>query len=852
MRLQLDGDDWKVVGLVPSEWAWMPITSADADLDNLSPATPPWIRAQVPGDVQSDLLDTGELPDPRVDMNSRLWEWTSQRDWVYVKEFSLPAIPTGSAASLCFEGVDYSCQVFLNGTKLGSHAGTYTAFELDATGAIRPAASNRLVIVVEHAPFEPDQQAQIGWTSKVRLWKPRFAYKWDWCTRLVPLGIHEGLWLDIWDRTRIRRMRVQSEMDAHGPEPDGIVNVTLGLDRKRAERLTVTVGIHEADGVCVGRESLVLAPQTGDDFTGRLSIRVQNPRLWHPNGYGDQPLYAVRVEVTGDDGRVLDGGECRIGFRTVRAVPNYGAPEGALPYTLEVNGRKVFVKGWNWAPVNQLYGRPQPERYRHAIRLAKEAHCNLLRVWGGGLLERQLFYDLCDEAGIMVWQEFHQSSSGIDNQPATDQAYVAYCAEQARNIVPRRVHHPSLIIWCGGNELMDAEQRPNSMDHPVLKALGDVVREEDPGRIFLPTSPHGPVFAADPSNADRMEDVHGHWLFLGDPQHYEFYNAIDPLFHSEFGCEGAANLSALRRFLTPSRQWPPDRTNPAWVHHGAWWLHREKVEALFGPIDELATFVHASQWMQYDGLRYIAEANRRRKWRTSGCAPWQFNESWPNACCTNSLDYYGSVRPAYWAMRTAYSPRLLSLKHDGLGRTPGSGFAGEVWLNLSVPDVAPEAVRWVVWCLETCACIAEGRLPVAALRPQPATATRIGSIGFHVPEAPTVFGISIWPEGKETYTANRYVFSSHSRPIFAPLLKRPAVEPVVDRLSASTIRITCPRGRVPLLGVRADGLSGFDGPYLSWGYAPYIMPGEAVRIEVSGHGEVEVSAANAQGERVSI
>jgi beta-mannosidase len=828
----------------------MPITSADADLDALTPATPPWIPATVPGDVQSDLLDTGELPDPRVDLNSRLWEWTSQRDWVYVKEFELPASLEGHMARIRFDGVDYSCHVFLNGTKLGSHEGTYTSFEMDASMAIRAGVRNRLVVVVEHAPVEPDQQAQIGWTSRVRLWKPRFAYKWDWCTRLIPLGIYDDVWLETWNRARVRQLRVTPQITRSRRGDRYAANVAVVLDRAKAERLTLVAGVYDSSETCVARESLVLAAQAGDGYAARLEVPVQNPELWYPNGYGPQNLYTVRIEVTGEDAAILDSSQTRIGFREVRVLRNYGAPEEALPYTLEVNGRKVFAKGWNWAPVDQLYGRIKVDRYRHAIRLAKEAHCNLLRVWGGGLLERECFYDLCDEAGIMVWQEFHQSSSGIDNQPATDPEYVEYCAEQARNIVPRRSHHPSLIIWCGGNELMDAEQRPNTLDHPVLAALGQVVREEDPERIYLPTSPHGPVFAADPANADKMEDVHGHWLYLGDPKHYEFYNAIDPLFHSEFGCEGAANLKALERFLSPRYQWPPDRTNPAWVHHGNWWLHGDKVTELFGPIEDLRTFVHASQFMQYEGLRYIAEANRRRKWRTSGCAPWQFNESWPNASCTNCLDYYGGVRPAYWGMRNAYAPRLFSLRYNGLRHAPGSEFTAELWMNLSLPNTAPDCVRWVAWDLETCACLGEGRITPPKTAEDGLNPVRLSVIGFTLPAEPRVFGISVWADGEDASTSNRYVFSSHEPPIFARLLHAPMVEPVADRIGADTLRITCPRGHIPMLGARAEGVSDYAGPYLSWGYAPFVMPGEAIRVSVSGSGAVEVSAANAEPVRI--
>jgi len=856
LRYTLDGDDWRLTDLVPSEWAWLRLDRPETDLHSITPPIPPWRRAIVPGDVQSDLLDAAELNEPWKDLHSREWEWTSQRDWLYYLE--RPSLDWGKArrATLCFEGVDYSCHIFLNGHHVGDHEGTYVPFDFDASQAIHPGEPLRLAVVVEHAPMEPDQQAQIGWTGKVRLWKPRFAYKWDWCTRLIPLGIWDHVYLDLWHDARLREVRVRTAL--HSPVPDcesATVRVTVTLDRETDRELTVEAILQDPEGVCVATTSVPVRPNATPIDRVSLQLSLPRPRLWWPNGYGDQPIYQLKVNLSSEE--LLETRQMPVGFRQVRAVPNEGASPDARFYTLEVNGTRIFLKGWNWAPINQLYGRLNEDRYRHAIRLARDAHCNLLRVWGGGLLERELFYNLCDQAGIMVWQEFPQSSSGIQNEPAKDEAYVRYTIEQARQMVPRRAHHPSLVLWCGGNELMDDQQVPCDERHPVLQALADVVREEDPDKLYLPASPSGPVFAADPKNKGRMHDVHGHWLFMGDPDHYAFYNEIDPLLHSEFGSEGTANLHALSRFLSVEYRWPPDRTNPAWVHHGAWWLHREKVEEWFGPITNLREYVFASQWLQYEGLRYAVEASRRRKWRTSGCAPWQFNESWPNTSCTNSLGYFGDLRPAYWAVRGAYAPVSVSLRYERVRWEPGGLLRAQAWINSSygfdghtAADKDTDAICWALWRLRPPHLVAEGQFHLPSIK-EP-SALLAGTIEVPLPNEEAVFGLVIKavrsaPDGLDaTGLEKRYLFSTCSAPALEPLRRLSRIPVEVSAIAQGLLRLGCPNSaEAPLVFLRADGMEGYRGPYLGWGFAPFLLPGEVVEIRVEGSGSVQVSALNA-------
>jgi beta-mannosidase len=353
------------------------------------------------------------------------------------------------------------------------------------------------------------------------------------------------------------------------------------------------------------------------EIGGEVVLRVDSPELWWPNGMGEQRLYPVRA----------GGRELAVGFRQIEFNP---------PGEFVVNGVAMPVRGWNWVPIDALYGVPRPAKLAHLLGLAARANVNLLRVWGGGLIETDEFYDLCDRLGLLVWQEFSMSSSGMESVPSDDPDFVATMVADARAVVPRRRRHPSLVLWCGGNELDGDDSTP------VLAALRGVVQELDPGRAWLPTSPLG--------GPDK--DVHGPWEHQGLREQYEHYDTRTSQLHSEFGVEGMTNRRALESLVDEEHRWPADLTNPVYEHLGAWWNNVPLVQSVFGGlIEDVDTMRRASQWLQYEGLRYAVEATLRRG---AGVIPWQFNESYPNAWCTCAVDYHGNPKPAYYGVARAY------------------------------------------------------------------------------------------------------------------------------------------------------------------------------------------------------
>jgi beta-mannosidase len=556
---------------------------------------PGWLPARVPGSVLDDLVRAGEVPSPYHERDSRLAEWVPERAWVYRRRF------VADRPLLRFDGVDHACTVVIDGQEAGRNEGMFRPFDVEL-GALADGQEHLLAVVIHPAPAS---EPQVGRTSRVRVHKSRMGYGWDFCPRIV----HQGIWR----------------------------SVSLVDRPERFPRVTLTDGIGTVE------------------VDGDVILRVDRPELWWPNGMGAQRLYPVE----------LDGRELHVGFRTLELAPNEGAPAGALPYTFVVNGERMYAKGWNWCPLDPLYGVPRPDKLAHLLGLAARANVNLLRVWGGGLIETAEFYEQCDRLGLLVWQEFAQSSSGMQSVPAADGGFVALMTDEARAIVPRRRRHPSLAVWCGGNELAAHEEGRDDLplddSHPVLGALRGVVHELDPGRAWLPTSPSGPRFLnrldlieAEP---EGQHDVHGPWEHQGLRAHYALYDGGTALLHSEFGVEGMTNRRALEALVDAENRWPADRSNPVYEHLGAWWNNAPLVQEAFGGrIADLDTMRRASQWLQYDGLRYAVEANMRRAWRSSGVLPWQFNESFPNAWCTAAVDWHGVPKPAYWGVARAYRP----------------------------------------------------------------------------------------------------------------------------------------------------------------------------------------------------
>ena len=659
MKLILE-KGWTVTG----SWPFTVMQGASVETGAKLVGVTPAIDARVPGSVYDDLFRAGLIEDPYYERNSLKCEWVANRFWSYVNSFELSPEHRGKKIRLVLKGVDYHAHVYLNDRKIAEHIGMYTPCVVDVTETLRWDKPIVLTVVLENAP---EEMSQIGYTSRTWTQKARFGYKWDFGTRLVNLGLYDEVYLDICD--------------------DPLTDVHI---RYLGEgKLRVTAHNQAFSGELQWQGSAVAAGRAAE---GELLLHISEPKLWYPNGYGEQPLYDLTLR-TADDERVYP-----VGLRTVE----YRQPECVdptiLPYIPVINGKPISIKGVNMTPLDHMYGCVDRARYEKLLRLARDAHVNLIRVWGGGIIEKEAFYDLCDEYGIMVWQEFIQSSSGIDNIPSKRPEFLELCAKTARVAVTEKRNHVSLTYWSGGNELMDENGIPSTFDDPNIAMLRGIVQELNPEILMLPTSASGPTEWFDPEDPSRNQDIHGPWKYEGAEGQYALYNRSTIILHSEFGVDGMSNLSSIETVLAPeNRRVTTMGENYTWRHHGEWWdtyVYRER--QLFGELESMEELVKLSQYMQAEGLRYAIEAHRRRAvtaapavlekgtvvtvpaQKNVGSIVWQFNEPWPNVSCTCMVDYYGQPKLVYDFYREAQAPVHVSLRYDKLVWKPGDIFTGAV------------------------------------------------------------------------------------------------------------------------------------------------------------------------------
>jgi beta-mannosidase len=753
--ISLSTMEWKLKGF----WPWVPMMKNSMETGMNLMGVTDWIPATVPGGVHYDLYLAGLISNPYYDRNSLHSEWVENRWWVYKTEFPRPEA-TGEKVEIVFKGIDYEALIYMNGTSLGEHTGMYHPAVFDVTELIQSRDTVELIIVLKHAP---DEMGQIGKTSLTFTQKSRFNYKWDFSTRLVNIGLWDDVVLRVHTSHSFGPIYVRTDVD----DAEGMISISASIESNTAAQvkapLQCAITLTNPQGIVLSEETMPISDAAEYQF------RVQAPELWYPNGYGDQPLYRVQLRLT-DGTATLDEKVYRVGIRSLRYESNDGSPEDALPYTFVVNGKKIYIKGVNLTPLDHLYGNVGLRRYEWIVRSAKHANVNMIRVWGGGIIEKPEFYELCDRYGIMVWQEFIQSSSGVDNIPSKLPEFLALLKKTAVAALLDRRNYTSLTVWSGGNELMDETRVPSTQEDENLAMLQALVTEHDPQRLFLPTSASGPV-----EHITRKKgvshDVHGWWKYEGNPQHYELYGEADNLFHSEFGVDGANPAKSLRKFLSERDLVPSSmEENLTWRHHGEWWDTFARDTRMFGTLSDLPTFVACSQWMQAEGLRFILEANRRRKFRNSGSIIWQLNEPWPNVSCTNLVDYYGETKMAYHFAKKAFSPEHVSLDYRKLNYRCGERFESSVYVHRSEKSAAVSVNAQVLDPQGRV--FNEQRFSGVTVENQ---ALEIGLLAFDVPQVEEelffvrLSGMSDMP-AENTYT-NLYVFSTREEQIYAPALQ---------------------------------------------------------------------------------
>jgi len=634
------------------------------------------LAAAVPGTVHTDLLAAGLIADPYTGTNETGLAWLHRSAWLY--ESALTAEPAGpeERVDLVFEGLDTVATVVLDGTELGRTANMHRSYRFDIRALLRTddqALSVRFDSALEYAEAIQQQLGHRPHTNEhpfnfVR--KMACSFGWDWGPDLQTAGIWKPARLERWRVARLAQVRPLATLDEDGSTGRLRVGVEVersGLGAAGALLLRVTV-----DGL-PGRPEGIAAESTiaPDRDGGGVEIEVPAAPVWWPAGHGEHPLAGVTVELFEaiPGGAPLDVVTRRVGFRSV-ALDESPDPAGSR-FALVVNGREIFVLGLNWIPEEHLLTRLTRQHYVDAVDRAVAANANLLRVWGGGIYESDEFYDVCAERGIMVWQDFLLACAAYAEEEPIRSEILA----EARENVARLSGQAALVIWNGGNENIWGHEDWNWKQPLGGKTWGAgyyyeefpaILAELDPTRPYHPGSPSSPGF--DPEVVHPNDERHGtrHEWEAWNRQDYTWHDRYRPRFCSEFGWQAPPAWATLTAAIAPG---------DLHKESAAFRLH-QKAEDGNGKIDRgLAHHMRIPE--DFPGWHWAAQLNQARATthavhhlrshapHTMGSILWQLNDCWPVTSWA-VVDGAGRLKPAWYALRRAYAPRLIGFQaRDG-------------------------------------------------------------------------------------------------------------------------------------------------------------------------------------------
>jgi beta-mannosidase len=662
--------------------------------------TDDWLPATVPGGAHTDLLALGRIPDPFAGDNERRVAWVAEADWEYRREFAVaPALLAQPHIWLACDGLDTLATVTLNGRELGCTENMFRQYRWDVKPLLR-AAGNELRIhfasAVKYAAQKQAIRAMPGVSQAIpggpHVRKAPCQFGWDWGPQLPPVGIWKDIRLEGCGTVRLTDVHLRQS------HADGVVKVEVEAEvEAESEALALVVSITGPDGcVLIGRAPVAMG-------RAGVSIPIANPQLWWPNGYGDQPLYKVEVEVEADhsasaltSASVLSSASYRIGLRTIelRQEPDVWGRS----FTFVVNGVPIFAKGSNWIPADAFPTRLTAASLEGLIRSAVATHHNMLRVWGGGFYEDERFYDLCDRYGILVWQEFIFSCSIY---PLDEPDFVENVRVEAVENIRRLRHRACLALWCGNNEMEQGWAEWN-WDKPELQALKVAYDRffhhtlpawcaaEDPDHTYWPSSPSSDTSFVNP-NGQAQGDAH-YWDVWHGRKPFTAYRGQYPRFMSEFGFQALPPLETIRTYAAE-----PDWNMTSYIMEqhqknasGNALMVSQMLETFRLPKD-FESLVYLSLVLQAEGIRYGVEHWRRHTDRVAGTLYWQLNDCWPVASWS-SLDYFGRWKALHYAARRFYAPLLLSIVDAPPCQT--------IYLSSDLQAAWQGTVRWTLLTLD--------------------------------------------------------------------------------------------------------------------------------------------------------
>ncbi len=645
-----------------------------------------WYDATVPGVIHTDLMANEIIEDPFYRLNERGVQWIDKEDWVYQTEFVADKeVLSKECIFLIFEGLDTYADVYLNDEEspILKADNMFRTWRINVKESLRE--GKNLLKVYFHSPVKidmpkweamhpvhypawNDQAANGGLLDRkiaVYARKAGYHYGWDWGPRLVTCGIWRPVYLEAWNNLRIEDI-YYNQKSVTAKRADVSVEVDVTATTATAAEVRV---LDETTGA-------VLATVAAELKEGKNSITapfsISKPQLWWSNGLGEPHRYDFRTEVVAD-GKVLDSRSHKIGLRSLKLIREDDA-DGRSFY-FELNGKPVFAKGANYIPCDNFLPRVTAEVYERTVLDAVNVNMNMLRVWGGGIYENDIFYDLCDQYGIMVWQDF---MFGCALYPA-EGALLESIRQEAADNVKRLRNHPCIALWCGNNEcnqlLPSAKKKYDKRGTPEVfermfhqfsdvyyVALPETVEKYDPMRAYTPSSPFSSKeipskLAYDPSKGDFH-----FWGVWHSKLPIDNYNTMRSRFFSEYGFQSFPEFESVKIYAPEERDWAVESEVMMSHQRGgskANGLIRTYLENEYWPAKDFQTFTYMNHVLQGDAIKTAMEAHRRDMPYCWGSLFWQHNDCWPVASWS-SRDYYGRWKAQHYFTKYAFDDILVS------------------------------------------------------------------------------------------------------------------------------------------------------------------------------------------------
>ncbi|WP_321306864.1 glycosyl hydrolase 2 galactose-binding domain-containing protein [Marinifilum fragile] len=636
-----------------------------------------WMPAEVPGCVHTDLIENKKIKDPFYRLNEHDLQWIDKKDWLYKTEFDLDQkVLSKDRIVIDFKGIDTYADVYLNDQKVLSADNMFREWTVDVKKYLKTGKNNLKIefrspineglklydangFVYPGAENDQAKLGQVEENKRVSIYtrKAGYHYGWDWGPRLVSSGIWRPVYLKAWDIARIHDLQiVQNQLKKDVAKFTAVFELESEdevladiLIQNEGEELAVTE-VHLRKGI----------------HKYELNFDIENPKFWWPNGLGDQNLYHIKAQVN-VNGKIEEASR-RIGIRTVEVVRE--KDEKGTSFYFKVNGVPVFMKGANYIPNDIFPSRVSKEQLEKVIHTAKTSNMNMLRVWGGGYYEDDLFYDLCDEAGILVWQDFMFACAMYPG----NQDFLDNIRLEARDNIKRLRNHPSIALWCGNNEILvawnnwgwkrQAKEQGEEVSAKVWKAYADIfhevlpkaVEEYDSSRFYWSSSPSsGTGIKPDLINGDDH-----YWGVWWGKEPFETYATHIARFMSEYGFQSFPQMKSVRKYAEPEDY---DIYSEVMKSHQRSSIGNETIEYYmlkdYKKPKDFESFLYVNHVLQAEGIKFALEGHRRAMPYCMGSLYWQINDCWPVASWS-STDYYQEWKALQYYVKKGFEPLLVS------------------------------------------------------------------------------------------------------------------------------------------------------------------------------------------------